>query len=272
MKTNKYHLILAAVIAIVSVFALADTELPPPIKQQVIGEPPFEAGVIGQAHQTLFGIDELYVFIQRPSADPNKDGLVWKELRAKVEHKLTEAGIKMYSGNVRGWPLNFETPILTIDIDMLKLKELKRYVFNTQTSLSRPVHLPIRSMYTFKADVWKKNSRMRTITAEYMPPEVTGVVMGQVEAFIHAYLAANPKAPQTPDSNDVVTTAKERILRPLPKPTPAKFNYVASKNSKVFHRPTCSSAMRIAPKNLVGYNTRQEAINAGKRPCKICKP
>ena len=48
--------------------------------------------------------------------------------------------------------------------------------------------------------------------------------------------------------------------------------YVASKNSKVFHRPDCKWAKRISPKNLIGFKPREEAIRSGRRPCKRCRP
>jgi phosphatidylserine/phosphatidylglycerophosphate/cardiolipin synthase-like enzyme len=48
--------------------------------------------------------------------------------------------------------------------------------------------------------------------------------------------------------------------------------YVASKNSAVFHKADCKSAAKISAKNLVRYNTRDEAIQAGKKPCAECQP
>ncbi len=48
--------------------------------------------------------------------------------------------------------------------------------------------------------------------------------------------------------------------------------YVASRNAQVFHRADCKSAATISEKNLVRYNTRDEAIQAGKRPCGECGP
>jgi len=48
--------------------------------------------------------------------------------------------------------------------------------------------------------------------------------------------------------------------------------FVASKNSAVFHRADCKSAAKISSKNLVHYATRDEAIQAGKRPCAECGP
>jgi AraC family transcriptional regulator of adaptative response / DNA-3-methyladenine glycosylase II len=38
----------------------------------------------------------------------------------------------------------------------------------------------------------------------------------------------------------------------------------------VFHLPTCGSLP--AEKNRVYFRTRQEAIDAGHRPCGRCKP
>jgi phosphatidylserine/phosphatidylglycerophosphate/cardiolipin synthase-like enzyme len=48
--------------------------------------------------------------------------------------------------------------------------------------------------------------------------------------------------------------------------------FVSSKNSAVFHKSGCKSAAKISPKNLIHYNTRDEAIAAGKKPCHECNP
>ncbi len=48
--------------------------------------------------------------------------------------------------------------------------------------------------------------------------------------------------------------------------------YIASKNSEIFHKPDCKSAAKISSKNLVHFDTRDEAIQAGKKPCGNCKP
>ena len=48
--------------------------------------------------------------------------------------------------------------------------------------------------------------------------------------------------------------------------------YVASVHKEPFHRVFCRWAQKISPKNAVYYNTREEAIQAGHRPCKVCKP
>lgn len=48
--------------------------------------------------------------------------------------------------------------------------------------------------------------------------------------------------------------------------------YVASKRSEVFHNPNCPYAKKIASYNLIKFKSRDEAINSGRRPCRVCKP
>ncbi len=52
----------------------------------------------------------------------------------------------------------------------------------------------------------------------------------------------------------------------------AETRFVASWQSKPFHRPDCKWARRIRRKNLQGVRTRRAAIKAGHRPCRVCKP
>lgn len=54
--------------------------------------------------------------------------------------------------------------------------------------------------------------------------------------------------------------------------SPRTGKYVASKNSKIFHLPSCKWAKRISEKNRVYLATYQEAIDSGRRPCRVCKP
>ena len=60
--------------------------------------------------------------------------------------------------------------------------------------------------------------------------------------------------------------------QPQPAAVPTSDGYVASKNSAVFHKADCESAAKISEKNLIHYATRDEAIQAGKKPCHECNP
>lgn len=48
--------------------------------------------------------------------------------------------------------------------------------------------------------------------------------------------------------------------------------YVGSKNSNIYHRPTCVAAQRIKPANMRVFYSVKKAIDAGYVPCKICRP
>jgi len=282
MKTKKHYLILAVVTGILCVPTLGQIELP-----RIS-----EADLIGRPNPTLADIEQLYVVIVRLHSRPDEDGLLLKELEQSVRHKLKDANITVAEDdvykikpdikkvllrrlkekdvrNLRFRSINI--PELRIDIDTLKLKDLQQYVFRIQTSLSRPVYLAKDSSWSIKADVWKKGSPMQAVSVKSMPAKVTGVVLEQVEAFIIAYLAANPPGTRPSATNDI-TVKPEKLTKPDEKRIVAEYEYVASKNSKVFHKPDCSWVKRILAKNLVGYNSRGEAIQAGKRPCKMCKP
>jgi hypothetical protein len=181
-------------------------------------------------------------------------------------------------------------------------------VLRVQTSLSRGVCLIEQSSLgrspaqprnlAFKADVWTAEPVMRIAPLQNISAKVTEVVISQVETFIQAYTTANavrhPQADtaegRTPDvplgtPNGANDTAPKKlsegpraksVLRQAQdgeqRRTIAEYKYVASKNSEVFHTPNCRSAKRISPENMVIYKTREEAIKAGKRPCKVCTP
>lgn len=49
-------------------------------------------------------------------------------------------------------------------------------------------------------------------------------------------------------------------------------HYVASSKGEPFHQPSCAAAARITAEHLQTYQTREEALKAGHRPCKTCQP
>ncbi len=49
-------------------------------------------------------------------------------------------------------------------------------------------------------------------------------------------------------------------------------HYVGSKNLDVYHYPSCHYVDRIKSENLIYFDTPEDAIAAGYRPCKVCKP
>jgi len=263
MKTNKYFLVLMVVTGIFCLSALGQVEL----------RKSDEAGVIGQANPTLKGIEQLYAIVIPPDSEPNKDGLVWEELEAKVEYRLKEAKL----GAVK--PRSLPTPHLNIEIDMLKLSDLQQYIFRIQTSLVRTVTLSAKRNLHLDVDVWKTDPVMQAVSVEDMPDRVTEVVLKQAETFIVAYFAANPPEEQPLEteksgetSGEASATEQKDPNAPAAKSAEAESKYVASRKSKIFHKAQCDWAKTIKPENLITYNDREDAIKAGKRPCTKCKP
>lgn len=68
-----------------------------------------------------------------------------------------------------------------------------------------------------------------------------------------------PKAPPMPGTH--ITRAEM-----------ADWPYVASVDREPFHKPTCEWAQKIGDRTRVGFKSRDEAIRAGHRPCKVCRP
>ncbi|MFB0552861.1 MAG: TIM barrel protein [Phycisphaerae bacterium] len=88
-------------------------------------------------------------------------------------------------------------------------------------------------------------------------------------------LADSPPARQASNGLTSETdslTATEKQSQPGTKSAAAGYKFVASRSSRVFHKSDCRWAKRIKPDNLVVYNSRDAAIKAGKRPCKVCNP
>jgi len=259
MKPEKCHLILGVVTGILCVAALGQIE-----------RSGFdELMLIAPANPVLTGIKQLDVVITTRGTDPNKIGLDSNRLKTEIERRLEKAGIKVF---VPKEGVTYKLDIgsnLKISIEMLDMSDLRQGVFRVQTSLSRAVCLNEQRNLLFKADVWTTKPVMQTEQLQNISGKVTKAALAQVETFIQAYHTTNTVGSRLPDAND--TTPRELSKAPREKIVPG-YKYVASKNSDVFHTPNCRSAKRISPENIIGYNSRDDAINAGKRPCKVCKP
>lgn len=49
-------------------------------------------------------------------------------------------------------------------------------------------------------------------------------------------------------------------------------SYIGNSNSHKFHYPNCKWGLKISDKNKVIFTSRQDAINQGYTPCKVCSP
>jgi len=257
MKFRQYFLILISLTGIILTSTLLRAQPPVPGNRYSSLSPP---------HPALAGVSKFRLSILRMGARAEDDGLDWAELVAMVSEKFRKTGIELPAGNRYSDP---NMPELRIYIDMLKLEASKQYVFRIQTSLARVTNIVGRQTPLFKAEIWKVNPIMQAASVEDMPAEVVDIVLDQVNAFIGAYLATNPRGGQF-ESNQTPTSQNNAGPNVVSAADAGK--YVASNSSGIFHRPDCRWAGNISAENLVAYRTRDEAIQSGKRPCKSCEP
>jgi len=70
--------------------------------------------------------------------------------------------------------------------------------------------------------------------------------------------------------NITFTTLKNTVEPRAPAAATAAAGYIGNKNTRKFHLPSCLSLPE--PSNQIRLQTRDEAINSGFVPCKICNP
>jgi hypothetical protein len=260
MRTGKFLPPLAAVIAVFCCSVLYGAAEPPPADQS------------GQA---LADIRELNVSIEYPDDEPNIANLPWKEIQDNVEKRLKGAGLKIASEHYQEIKATaIEIPELVISVEA-RIYDSQRYVLHVQSFLSRVVYLAKERRLLIRADVWKSTPEMLMTPVRYVSSVIPSLLANQVLVFVNDYSKANPAGVTVSDVNTAgsgsLKAAKERAKPAVEQPA-VEYKYVSSKNGEVFHKAGCASAKRISPGNLVGYNSRDEAIQADKRPCKQCKP
>ena len=232
----------------------------------------YKLGLVARPDPALCGIDRFKIVLAPFGTDGGGDGVEFGQLEAKVRARVVEAGISVDTAAGNADPVGAGE--LRVYVDMLKVGDSGQFVFRVQLAVARSLHLT--DQLRIKPDVWKVSPEMRAAGGGGLSDEVTKVVMGQLEEFIRAYTAAKAETAKVAkaaaaNENKVGDTSSKQGTKAA-RVVPAEYRYVASKNGKVFHKTGCSSTARIKPQNLVGFKTRSEAIIAGKRACKRCKP
>jgi hypothetical protein len=54
--------------------------------------------------------------------------------------------------------------------------------------------------------------------------------------------------------------------------TPSAGGFVGNKDSKVFHKADCKTAVKMKAENKTTFASKAEAEKAGFKACKVCKP
>ena len=261
MKIKTYYLILAIVAVSFCAAVPCRAKQPLPVDKPLL---------INQPHPALAGIDKLNVVVLQYGAKPDKDIPVFKQIETDVKEKLRRAGIELdtlTADNISS------IPELRIYVSSLSLEDSQQRIFHIRTALARAVCLKNEQNPVFKADIWQADPVMQAVLAENISAKITDVILKQVEGFIYAYKATNSAAKQSSEakiSESDSPAAPENQAKAGTESAAAGF--LASKSSAIFHKPECRWAKNISEGNLVSYTSKDEAIKAGKRPCKSCNP
>lgn len=54
--------------------------------------------------------------------------------------------------------------------------------------------------------------------------------------------------------------------------TPLAASYIGNSNTGKFHYSNCRWVSKMSPGHKVHFDSRQDAVNAGYVPCKVCRP
>ena len=103
-----------------------------------------------------------------------------------------------------------------------------------------------RNVSTSEADrVSQEEHNMRIVA------EALGMSLEEFKEFVSTY------------NQQITTTVASRQT---------SYRYAASSESNVFHYISCFYVNNIHPENLIYFSSRQNATNAGYRPCTYCNP
>jgi len=254
-----------------------------PLPESIVTEPEdsakFELGLVD--------VNEVDVAVEigrHPTLDPNASKFS-SPLENLIRTRLETSGIHVYDqaadaeaaamrrtvgrrldadpNTLRWRPAR--VPVLRAAVDVVSMRQDGPVALYVHTSLARLVCLNGRAAPSFQATVWNADPVALSMPSSRWRDEAQKMVLEQVDSFI----AARKAAASHDGGARMVPNAP-----PLPKDTASAsgYSFVASKSASVFHRSDCRWAQNISVDNRLGYKTREEAIQAGKRPCKSCKP
>jgi hypothetical protein len=257
MKIKTYYFIFAVATGFFCAVVLGQAE------QFQSGEKP---SPISRPHPAYVGIDTLNVVVLQYGTKEGKDETFFKQLETETKEKLQQAGIKFDTPTADNI---LTTPELRIYVNILRLEDSQQHVFHIRAALARAVRLKDERNPVFKSDIWQATPVMQTVSAEITSAKVTDAVLEQVDDFIEIYEATKSSGKQLSDES---VNETDSSIAPEKKIDAAEYKYVASNSSNIFHKPQCRWTQNISKRNLITYKSKDEAIKAGKRPCKTCNP
>lgn len=251
-----------AALMCIACLCLAGGSLTPAQAESALDRPAVGPDPLISASPALSGIHEARVLVVTVGASyaASYENLV-KQAIAELERE----GIRHAERD------DASIPRFVIRIESTLVPDCQKHVYRVQGGLCRLMMLPNDSPVSVQAEVWQLLPVVGVASRSAVAGAVESAVTAQVDAFAAAVRAVRQRstaeADTQQDASGVRSPADGLGLTAASKPL-----FVASKSGSVFHRPDCRWAQNISADNLIGYKTREEAVQSGKRPCKSCKP
>jgi hypothetical protein len=232
------------------------------------GLPASSSARLNPRQASLRGVEEMNVDVVC-SQEIKETDLKQEDIRDSIVKLLERTGIKILP--VQLWGTAPGRCRLKVLVKIYKPSELKTFIYNLKVYFVQTVTLERIPAAKIDAVTWEL-TWLAHGSKDRLTEAVPDNLKIMIDNFIRDYNLANTEDDRlsgNSESNNISATAPQGQVRSS---VAASYKYVSSKNSQVFHRPNCRSVKRIKPENLVGYNSKNEVIQAGKRPCKVCKP
>ncbi len=217
----------------------------------------------------LANIDAISLTIEYPKKAPVLKEHYWDGLKAQFEQKLRKANLNVSSVE----KVSSKTYVsFIVRIELLKVPDANLFAVRVETAMARQMLLTTGSDHVFFIPIPLGGHGIRFVSEKDLPGVIENAASQHIDQFLRDYQATKSWQAKKAAQARPADTKPNPSTATLAQTQKAKYSYIASKSSKVFHKFDCRWVKRIKPENLVGYNSKDEVIKAGKRPCKVCNP
>jgi len=235
-----------------------------------LGESSVRAALAFQTGPHYENIDAISLTIKYPANASVLDESYWEDLKTQHEQELKEADLNVSSDrNIT----NLKTGVkLVVDVELLKVPDANLFAVRVETVMARQMLLATGDDLIFIMSIPLSTHHIKFVSEDELSDSIEKSVSRHIDQFIRNYQATKSLQEKKDSQSGHVTADVNQPAQAVQQAQVTKGVYVASKNSGVFHKPDCRWAQNISEENRISYSSREEAIKAGKRPCKSCNP
>jgi len=229
-----------------------------------------KAALFFQTGPEYENIDAISLTIKYPANASVLEESYWSDLKIRHEQKLKEADLNVSSDKKI---THSKTGVeLSIRVELLKVPDANLFAVRIETVMARQMLLATGSDHIYIVPLSLGQWGIKFVSEDDLPGFIENAASGHIDQFLRNYQATRSLQEKKNAQAGHVAADINQPTQAIQQTQVPKYVYIASKNSVVFHKPDCRWAQNISEDNRVTYNSRDEAIKAGKRPCKSCNP